>query len=245
MGPIARQSWSWTSEAQDGKGTDNLGLVRSSVHAVSWFAANDVDMRDMADGNADSELAALRDVLGHTLDDAELKKLLNRAGNNAGVALNLHYDQATAATGGNLAQKRPAPSLPGFFETRQKYPKTDNSIAIDEKDANSERKHASTIGSLQEKPATAACASSATTPLAERMRPKVIQELLGQEDALGSVLRQAVREDHLPSLILWGPPGCGKTSFAHCVAAGTKRAFRSLSAAKAVPVTKQCMSKAS
>ncbi|CAE7905325.1 Wrnip1 [Symbiodinium necroappetens] len=190
-------------------------------------------MRDMADGNADSELAALRDVLGHTLDDAELKKLLNRAGNNAGVALNLHYDQATAATGGNLAQKRPAPSLPGFFETRQKYPKTDNSIAIDEKDANSERKHASAIGSLQEKPATAACASSATTPLAERMRPKGIQELLGQEDALGSVLRQAVREDHLPSLILWGPPGCGKTSFAHCVAAGTKRAFRSLSAAKA------------
>lgn len=63
------------------------------------------------------------------------------------------------------------------------------------------------------------------------MRPKLLGELLGQEEALGA-LQQAVLEDRLPSLILWGPPGCGKTSFAHCVAQATKRQFRSLSAAK-------------
>ena len=57
--------------------------------------------------------------------------------------------------------------------------------------------------------------------------------LLGQSDALGSVLSQALANDRLPSLILWGPPGCGKTSFAACVAASTQRLFRSLSAAKA------------
>ena len=64
------------------------------------------------------------------------------------------------------------------------------------------------------------------------MRPKLLQELLGQEDALVG-LQQALLEDRLPSLILWGPPGCGKTSFAHCVAQATQRPFRSLSAAKA------------
>ena len=221
------------SEAQEGKCADNLALCVLLFILCLGSAVDDVHMRNMGDEHTDSALAALRDVLGHTLDDAELKKLLNRAGNDVGVALNLHYDQATAAAGANLSQKRPAPSVPGFFETRKKYPKSDDSIAVDVQDANSELKHASTTGSLQEKPATASSASSGTTPLAERMRPKGIQELLGQEDALGSVLRQAVQEDHLPSLILWGPPGCGKTSFAHCVAAGTKRAFRSLSAAKA------------
>lgn len=70
-------------------------------------------------------------------------------------------------------------------------------------------------------------------PLAERMRPSHIDELLGQEEALSSVLRAALQGDRLPSLILWGPPGCGKTSFASCVAGATRRCFRSLSAAKA------------
>ena len=64
------------------------------------------------------------------------------------------------------------------------------------------------------------------------MRPSNLDQLLGQGDALDAVLRSALAQDTLPSLILWGPPGCGKTSFAHCVSTATRRIFRSLSAAK-------------
>ena len=69
-------------------------------------------------------------------------------------------------------------------------------------------------------------------PLAERLRPRSLDQLLGQGEALDAILRQALANDRLPSLILWGPPGCGKTSFASCVAASTQRIMRNLSAAK-------------
>ena len=81
-------------------------------------------------------------------------------------------------------------------------------------------------------PPAAKASAAATKPLAERMRPSQLDELLGQGDALDAVLRSALANDRLPSLILWGPPGCGKTSFAACVAGATRRIFRSLSAAK-------------
>eukprot|EP01052_Picozoa_sp_SAG31_P021743 SAG31_NODE_1696_length_7503_cov_45.737574_8_plen_191_part_00 len=50
-------------------------------------------------------------------------------------------------------------------------------------------------------------------PLADRMRPRTIDEVCGQEAALAT-LRPLLESRALPSLILWGPPGCGKTSFA-------------------------------
>ena len=65
------------------------------------------------------------------------------------------------------------------------------------------------------------------------MRPRVLDDLLGQDEALSDVMRAAMSNDRLPSLVLWGPPGCGKTSFASVIASSTRRIFRSLSAAKA------------
>src|SRR6185503_907447 len=56
-------------------------------------------------------------------------------------------------------------------------------------------------------------------PLADRMRPRTLDELLGQEEVLGAgkPLRRAIEADELRSLILWGPPGSGKTTLAHVV----------------------------
>jgi putative ATPase len=71
--------------------------------------------------------------------------------------------------------------------------------------------------------------------LAERLRPQTLDELLGQSRLLGdgSLLRRSLEEDRVPSLILWGPPGCGKTSLAHVIKASTKKRYCSLSAVSA------------
>ena len=69
-------------------------------------------------------------------------------------------------------------------------------------------------------------------PLAERMRPKSLGDYIGQKHLVGenAILRRAVESDRVPSMILWGPPGVGKTTLANIIAAVTKRAFFSLSA---------------
>ena len=68
---------------------------------------------------------------------------------------------------------------------------------------------------------------SAHAPLAERMRPRTVEEFIGQEHLLGEgrILRSMIATDSLSSLILWGPPGCGKTTLAHIIAAETESHF--------------------
>jgi putative ATPase len=69
-------------------------------------------------------------------------------------------------------------------------------------------------------------------PLADRIRPKALDEFVGQEHLLGQgkVLRQAIETDHLPSMILWGPPGSGKTTLAMIIAQTTGAQFCAFSA---------------
>lgn len=71
-----------------------------------------------------------------------------------------------------------------------------------------------------------------TTPLAERMRPEKLEDFFGQEELVGknSFLRKAIEEDRVPSMVLWGPPGSGKTTLAYIIAKQTKAEFRQLSA---------------
>lgn len=69
-------------------------------------------------------------------------------------------------------------------------------------------------------------------PLAERMRPRSLEEFMGQEHLTGpgKFLRRAIEADKVPSLILWGPPGTGKTTLAQVIARSTGAAFVTLSA---------------
>lgn len=75
----------------------------------------------------------------------------------------------------------------------------------------------------------------ARAPLAARLRPRSIDDVVGQEHLLapGKPLRRLVETDRLTSVLLWGPPGTGKTTLALAVAASTDRAFEQLSAVNA------------
>src|SRR5215213_7194446 len=70
------------------------------------------------------------------------------------------------------------------------------------------------------------------TPLAERMRPQILDDLVGQEHLAGkgSILRTAIEHGKIPSMILWGPPGAGKTTIANIIAHTLNVPFITLSA---------------
>ena len=72
-------------------------------------------------------------------------------------------------------------------------------------------------------------------PLADRMRPRTFDEFVGQEHVVGidRVLRRAIQADRLPSIILWGPPGSGKTTLARLIAGVTQASFQPISAVTA------------
>lgn len=74
--------------------------------------------------------------------------------------------------------------------------------------------------------------TNSRVPLAERLRPVDFSDFVGQEHILapGKILRRMVDADRVPSIILWGPPGCGKTTLARIIANKTKSEFISLSA---------------
>ena len=69
-------------------------------------------------------------------------------------------------------------------------------------------------------------------PLAERMRPKSLDEYIGQDHLLkeGASLRRALDSGLIPSMIFWGPPGVGKTTLAQLIATYLKRPIHTLSA---------------
>jgi putative ATPase len=90
------------------------------------------------------------------------------------------------------------------------------------------------VSSLFDDPAEAAAeaAVDAGAPLAVRMRPRALDEVVGQEHLLGprAPLRRLVESDEPMSLVLYGPPGTGKTTLAHVISLATKRQFVQLSA---------------
>ena len=79
---------------------------------------------------------------------------------------------------------------------------------------------------------TTAARVDAAAPLAERMRPRTLDEYVGQDALIapGRPLRNAIDQDRLQSVILWGPPGTGKTTLARLIASATRAHFVSFSA---------------
>src|SRR3712207_8202965 len=69
-------------------------------------------------------------------------------------------------------------------------------------------------------------------PLAARLRPRKLDDMVGQEHLLapGRPLRSLIKTDRLSSVILWGPPGTGKTTLARLIAGATAKSFETLSA---------------
>ena len=89
--------------------------------------------------------------------------------------------------------------------------------------------------------------SQAGRPLADRMRPQTLDEFIGQEDLLGpgKPLRTQIEHDDLSSLLLWGPPGCGKTTLARIIAQRTRSEFVPFSAVlSGIKEIKEVMAKA-
>lgn len=87
-----------------------------------------------------------------------------------------------------------------------------------------------------------------SAPLAERLRPKKLDDYIGQEHILGKnkPLRTAIEANLVPSMILWGPPGTGKTTLALLIAEATKRQFHQLNAVSSgVKELREVISKAS
>ena len=76
---------------------------------------------------------------------------------------------------------------------------------------------------------------NSSAPLAERMRPQLLDDLVGQEHLTGqgSILRKAIEQGRIPSMILWGPPGTGKTTIANIIAHALSVPFFTLSAISA------------
>ncbi len=74
--------------------------------------------------------------------------------------------------------------------------------------------------------------SENNTPLASRVRPKTLDEFVGQKQLLGKgkILREIIETDRVSSMIFWGPPGVGKTTLAEIIARQTKAKFLSFSA---------------
>jgi len=77
--------------------------------------------------------------------------------------------------------------------------------------------------------------TNAPPPLAERMRPSRLEDLVGQEHLVGEkgIIKRSIATGNVPSMILWGPPGVGKTTIANIIANEVKRPFYTLSAVSA------------
>lgn len=195
--------------------------------------------RPSTKGIAPVSLEPIRSILGAEPSDHDLEVLLKRAGGDLGRAVNHYYEGTKGGTDG---------ANPFSAGKRKRTPEGASGEGANAEGTNVEAVHGTQASSpdsatrpqaagqavvgVATGPLTAKAQRKESAPLAERMRPQNIDHLVGQDKLVNGTLRRALDSDRLPSLLLWGPPGCGKTSFARVVSETTKTSFRSLSAAK-------------
>ena len=198
----------------------------------------------------EDDITAVMEVLPSGSEARSLAiSLLERAHKTGAVptdlvstALNLHFSSPLAASASAAAAATVTPSgLSGvvlskehkspFLKPKKAEATPPSTNSHSEYDGNGQPM---STGTKRKRPDTSAAAATSNKPLAERVRPKKLSELVGQK-AFGadSSLGRLLAEDRFPSTILWGPPGCGKTTIANIVSNSTQRKVVKLSATQA------------
>lgn len=144
-------------------------------------------------------LASLRSVLGEGPTDQQLSTLLSKAGFSVAAAVNIFYEEPEAPADKAPAPSKKRPAMWGPANEATKQPKLSGPPSASVTLSASMPSHP--------EPAATSPARVAKGPLAERMRPMGLKDLVGQHEALDQVLAGALETDRLPSLVLWGPPG--------------------------------------
>src|SRR5713101_7189221 len=131
------------------------------------------------------------------------------------------------ANAASLHNWEPGAGVPAGFSARTRWPSPSLAGRSDEIAGTTVKK---TMSLFRRIPAEDQ--SGAPRPLADRMRPQTLEEFVGQEKLLapGKPLRTQIERDEIGSMILWGPPGCGKTTLARIIAQMTRSDFISFSA---------------
>ncbi|KAK2860132.1 hypothetical protein Q7C36_004298 [Tachysurus vachellii] len=133
----------------------------------------------------------------------------------------------TGISGLEVKAHRPAGGVFSVFNNKKSFlaskPSATESVSSEsatrpESDSGN-RKHCAEAEMLNQK------LLSSDKPLAEKMRPSTLEEYFGQNKVLGeqTLIRSLLQSQDVPSLVLWGPPGCGKTTLAHIIASSSKK----------------------
>lgn len=163
----------------------------------------------MAQRAGNGSVRELREIVGAGPSDEELESLLKAVNSDVQRAINLFYERCQPPPAAPTARgEQKQATLGAFAHTAPGRKRAHADVAFTPPEASAD---GSDRRSLASAPSTRrlGVADAQHKPLAERMRPRELEDLVGQEGALNELVVKAIELDKVPSLLLWGPPGCG------------------------------------